>query len=224
MFSTILIANRGEIACRIIRTARAMDIATVAVYSVADRIALHVRLADESVCIGPPPAMDSYLHMERIIRACRDTGAQAIHPGYGFLSENPGFAEDCAAAGIAFIGPSPAQMRAFGLKHTARDLAEHNKVPLLPGSGLLSDAGHAQAEAARIGYPVMLKSTAGGGGIGMRLIWSSDELVEAFQSVERLARANFKEAGIFLEKYVEHARHIEVQIFGDGKGHGGPVL
>ena len=219
MFDKILIANRGAIACRIIRTLRTMGVKSVAVYSEADRHSLHVRLADEAVEIGPAPAAQSYLRVEKILEAAKSTGAQAIHPGYGFLSENPGFAEDCAAAGIAFIGPSPDQMRAFGLKHTARDLAEHNKVPLLPGSGLLSDAGHAQAEAARIGYPVMLKSTAGGGGIGMRLIWSADELVEAFQSVERLARANFKEAGIFLEKYVEHARHIEVQIFGDGKGH-----
>jgi urea carboxylase len=218
MFEKVLIANRGAIACRIIRTLRRMGVKSVAVYSEADRHSLHVRLADEAVEIGPAPAAQSYLRAEKILEAAQATGAQAIHPGYGFLSENPGFAEDCAAAGIAFIGPSPAQMRAFGLKHTARDLAEHNKVPLLPGSGLLSDAGHAQAEAARIGYPVMLKSTAGGGGIGMRLIWSADELVEAFQSVERLARANFKEAGIFLEKYVEHARHIEVQIFGDGKG------
>ncbi|MBU4498806.1 MAG: urea carboxylase [Gammaproteobacteria bacterium] len=218
MFDKVLIANRGAIACRIIRTLRTMGVKSVAVYSEADRHSLHVRLADEAVEIGPAPAAQSYLRADKILEAAKATGAQAIHPGYGFLSENPGFAEDCAAAGIAFIGPSPDQMRAFGLKHTARDLAEHNKVPLLPGSGLLSDAGHAQAEAARIGYPVMLKSTAGGGGIGMRLIWSSDELVEAFQSVERLARANFKEAGIFLEKYVEHARHIEVQIFGDGKG------
>ena len=219
MFDKVLIANRGAIACRIIRTLRTMGVKSVAVYSEADRHSLHVRLADEAVEIGPAPAAQSYLRADKILEAAKATGAQAIHPGYGFLSENPGFAEDCAAAGIAFIGPSPDQMRAFGLKHTARDLAEHNKVPLLPGSGLLSDAGHAQAEAARIGYPVMLKSTAGGGGIGMRLIWSADELVEAFQSVERLARANFKEAGIFLEKYVEHARHIEVQIFGDGKGH-----
>ena len=219
MFDKVLIANRGAIACRIIRTLRAMGVKSVAVYSEADRHSLHVRFADEAIEIGPAPAVQSYLRAEKILDAAKATGAQAIHPGYGFLSENPGFAEDCAAAGIAFIGPSPAQMRAFGLKHAARDLAEHNRVPLLPGSGLLGDAGHAQAEAARIGYPVMLKSTAGGGGIGMRLIWSADELVEAFQSVERLACANFKETGIFLEKYVEHARHIEVQIFGDGKGH-----
>jgi urea carboxylase len=219
MFNKVLIANRGAIACRIIRTLRRMGVKSVAVYSEADRHSLHVSLADEAIEIGPAPAAQSYLRADKILAAAKASGAQAIHPGYGFLSENPGFAEDCAAAGIAFIGPAPDQMRAFGLKHTARDLAETNQVPLLPGSGLLSDAGHAQAEAARIGYPVMLKSTAGGGGIGMRLIWSADELVEAFQSVDRLARANFKEAGIFLEKYVEHARHIEVQIFGDDQGH-----
>ena len=219
MFDKVLIANRGAIACRILRTLRTMGVKSVAVYSEADRHSLHVRLADEAVEIGPAPAAQSYLRADKILEAAKATGAQAIHPGYGFLSENPGFAEDCAAAGIAFIGPSSDQMRAFGLKHTARELAEHNQVPLLPGSGLLLDAGHAQTEAARIGYPVMLKSTAGGGGIGMRLIWRADELLEAFESVERLARANFKEAGIFLEKYVEHARHIEVQIFGDGRGH-----
>ncbi|MFZ5537121.1 MAG: urea carboxylase [Pseudomonadota bacterium] len=218
MFNKVLIANRGEIACRVIRTLKTMGIASVAVYSEADAGALHVDLADEAVCIGPAPAAESYLRAERILEVARQTGAQAIHPGYGFLSEDPEFAEACAAAGIVFIGPSPAQMRAFGLKHTARELALANQVPLLPGSGLLRDAGHAQAEAARIGYPVMLKSTAGGGGIGMRLCWSADELVEAFQSVERLARANFKESGIYLEKYVEHARHIEVQLFGDGQG------
>ncbi len=171
MFEKVLIANRGAIACRIIRTLRRMGVKSVAVHSEADRHSLHVRLADEAVEIGPAPAAQSYLRAEKILAAAKQTGAQAIHPGYGFLSENPGFAEDCAAAGIAFIGPSPEQMRVFGLKHTARELAERNRVPLLPGSGLLSDAGHAQAEAARIGYPVMLKSTAGGGGIGMRLIW-----------------------------------------------------
>ncbi len=148
----------------------------------------------------------------------RDCGAQAIHPGYGFLSENAGFAQACEAAGIAFIGPSPEHMQAFGLKHTARELAEACQVPLLPGSGLLSDLPHAQAEAARIGYPVMLKSTAGGGGIGMRLVRNDAELAEAFGAVQRLASANFKDAGLFLEKYVEQARHIEVQVFGDGQG------
>ena len=151
-------------------------------------------------------------------RSPKDCGAEAIHPGYGFLSENPGFAQACEDAGIAFIGPTPEQMRAFGLKHTARDLAEQRGVPLLPGTGLLADVAQARAEALRIGYPVMLKSTAGGGGIGMRLVWSEDELSDAFASVQRLASANFKDAGLFLEKYVEQARHIEVQVFGDGAG------
>lgn len=218
MFSKVLIANRGAIACRIIRTLKKLGIASVAVYSEADAGSLHVGLADESVCIGPAPAAESYLAMDKILAAAQQTGAQAIHPGYGFLSENPAFSDACEAAGIAFIGPTKAQMLAFGLKHTARELAQTAGVPLLPGSGLLDDAGHARAEAARIGYPVMLKSTAGGGGIGMRLIWSEDELAEAYASVDRLARANFKEAGIYLEKYVEAARHIEVQVFGDGHG------
>ncbi|MEC5400320.1 urea carboxylase [Uliginosibacterium sp. H1] len=218
MFRKVLIANRGAIACRVIRTLKSLGIASVAVYSEADAHSLHVALADEAVCIGPAPAADSYLRSERILQAAKDTGAQAIHPGYGFLSESPDFAAACEAAGIAFIGPTAAQMRAFGLKHTARELAEKNDVPLLPGSGLLDDAAHARSEAARIGYPVMLKSTGGGGGIGMRLVWNAGELDEAYASVERLARANFKEAGLFLEKYVEHARHIEVQMFGDGVG------
>ena len=218
MFDTVLIANRGAIACRIMRTLKRLGIRSVAVYSEADVHSLHVSQADEAVCIGAAPAAESYLRAEKILEVAQQTGAQAIHPGYGFLSENADFAEACAHAGIAFIGPSPAQMRAFGLKHTARELAQQNQVPLLPGSGLLANVAHAQAEAARIGFPLMLKSTAGGGGIGMRLISSSDELAEAFASVQRLARANFKDAGIYLEKYVAQARHIEVQIFGDGKG------
>jgi len=219
MFSKVLIANRGAIACRVIRTLRRMGIASVAVYSEADAQSLHVMQADQAVCIGPAPAGESYLRGDRMLEAAHATGAQAIHPGYGFLAENAEFAQVCAREGIAFIGPAPEQMRTFGLKHTARELAAQNQVPLLPGSGLLADAGHARAEALRIGFPVMLKSTGGGGGIGMRLTWSEDELAEAYQPVERLARANFKDAGIFVEKYVEHARHIEVQIFGDGRGH-----
>ncbi len=218
MFEKILIANRGAIACRIIRTLKRMGIRTVAVYSEADRVSAHVLLADESVCIGPAPAAQSYLRSEAILTAARASGAQAIHPGYGFLSENPDFAAAVEAAGMAFIGPTPEQMRAFGRKHTARELAQQNGVPLLPGSGLLEDVGHAMAEARRIGFPVMLKSTAGGGGIGMQLIWSEDGLQDAYARVDRLARANFKEAGIYLEKYVQAARHIEVQIFGDGQG------
>ena len=218
MFKKVLIANRGAIACRIQRTLKRLGIASVAVYSAADAGARHVLDADEAYLLGPAPASESYLKADSILAIARASGAEAIHPGYGFLSENPDFADACAAAGVAFIGPTGDQMRSFGLKHTARELAQRNDVPLLPGSGLLSDAGHAAAEARRIGYPVMLKSTAGGGGIGMRLIWSEDELAEAWAAVERLARANFKDAGIYLEKYVEQARHIEVQLFGDGKG------
>jgi len=218
MFNKVLIANRGAIACRIIRTLKKMGVRSVAVYSEADAQSRHVREADEAYCIGLAPAAQSYLRAERILEVALECGAQAIHPGYGFLSENPGFSEACEAAGIAFIGPNAEQMRAFGLKHTARALAEAHAVPLLPGSGLLSDIGHARAEAVRIGYPVMIKSTAGGGGIGMRLVWGEGELADAFTSVERLARANFKDAGLFLEKYVEQARHIEVQVFGDGRG------
>jgi urea carboxylase len=218
MFSKVLVANRGEIACRVIRTLRKLQIASVAVYSDADAAAPHVRIADEAVCIGSAPAAQSYLLAEKILIVARDTGAQAIHPGYGFLSENAEFAAACAEAGIIFIGPKPAQMRAFGLKHTARALAREHGVPLLPGSELLADAAQAVTEAARIGYPVMLKSTGGGGGIGMRLCRSAVELTDAFASVQRLASANFKNAGLFLEKYVERARHIEVQIFGDGRG------
>ena len=218
MFTKILIANRGAIACRIIRTLKRMGIRSVAVYSEADRHSMHVAQADEAVCIGPAPASQSYLDHARILEVAQQTGAEAIHPGYGFLSENAAFAEACAAAGIAFIGPTPQQMRDFGLKHTARSLAEQNSVPLLPGTGLLDDVAHAKREALRIGYPVMLKSTAGGGGIGMQLCHREDQLEEAFHSVERLSRNNFSQGGIFLEKYVEYARHIEVQIFGDGQG------
>jgi urea carboxylase len=219
MFEKVLIVNRGEIACRIIRTLKKMGVRSVAVYSEADAGARHVLDADEAVCIGPALAAESYLNIPKILAVAKQTGAQAIHPGYGFLSENPTFAEACEAAGIAFVGPTPQQMRDFGLKHTARALAEAQGVPLLPGSGLLADAEEAGREAQRIGYPVMLKSTAGGGGIGMRLIWNEGELAEAFASVQRLSKANFKDTGIYLEKYVEAARHIEVQIFGDGQGH-----
>jgi urea carboxylase len=218
MFKKVLIANRGAIACRIIRTLKRLGIASVAVYSEADLPSLHVAQADEAVCIGPPPVGESYLRVDRIIEAALATGAEAIHPGYGFLSESADFAEACGQAGLVFIGPTASQMRAFGLKHTARELARQSGVPLLPGSGLLNDADHARSEAARIGYPVMLKSTAGGGGIGMRLIWGEPELADAYASVERLARGNFKDAGLYLEKFVQQARHIEVQIFGDGEG------
>ncbi len=218
MFTKVLIANRGAIACRIIRTLRRMGIASVAVYSDADAGSAHVELADEAIHIGPSPAAQSYLVVEKIMAAALDTGAQAIHPGYGFLSENPAFAEACGKAGLVFIGPKPDQMRRFGLKHSAREIALAQKVPLLPGTGLLADVAEALREAGRIGYPVMLKSTAGGGGIGMQLIWREADLPAAYASVERLSRSNFKEAGLYLEKYVQRARHIEVQVFGDGRG------
>src|SRR6478609_1021813 len=219
MFTKVLIANRGAIACRVIRTLRKMGIKSVAVYSEADVGSLHVREADEAVLIGPPPAAQSYLVAEKILEVAKQTGAQAIHPGYGFLSENSGFAEACAAAGVIFIGPKPEQMRRFGLKHTAREIAQQQGVQLLPGTGLLADVAAALSAAETIGYPVMLKSTAGGGGIGMQLCWNSEELEPAFEKVDRLSRSNFKESGLYIEKYVERARHIEVQIFGDGRGH-----
>jgi urea carboxylase len=219
VFTKVLIANRGAIACRIIRTLRRMGIASVAVYSDADRHSLHVSQADESIHIGPSPAAQSYLDADKILAAAKATGAQAIHPGYGFLSENAAFVEACEAAGIAFIGPRAAQMRQLGPKHSARALAKAHGVPLLPGTDLLPDLETARREAARIGYPVMLKSTGGGGGIGMQLIRKPAELAPAFESVVRLAKNNFKDGGVFLEKFVEHARHIEVQILGDSHGH-----
>ena len=218
MFTKVLIANRGEIACRVIRTLKKMGIQSVAIYSEPDAGASHVMEADEAICVGSASAAESYLNSKKILQVALDTGAQAIHPGYGFLSENADFAQACEAAGIAFIGPTPQQMRQFGLKHTARDLAKQNNVPLLPGTGLLKDVDEAKLEAQIIGYPVMLKSTAGGGGIGMQLIWLEADLAGAFESVTRLSKNNFKDSGIYLEKYVQAARHIEVQIFGDGKG------
>ena len=218
MFDKVLIANRGEIAGRILRTLERLDVRSVAVYSDADKYSPHVTRAGEAVCIGPGAAALSYLNQERLLAAARAAGAGAIHPGYGFLSENADFAEACAAAGIVFVGPTPAQMRSFGLKHRARELAAASGVASLPGSGLLADLAAARREAARIGYPVMLKSTAGGGGIGMQLVRSDAQLDAAFAAVERLATKNFSRGGIFLEKYIERARHIEVQIFGDGAG------
>ncbi|HCT9517841.1 TPA: ATP-grasp domain-containing protein, partial [Acinetobacter baumannii] len=218
MFKKVLIANRGAIACRVIRTLKKLGIASVAVYSEADRDSLHVTLADEAFLIGSAPAHQSYLNIEKILEVAKQSGAEAIHPGYGFLSENAEFCDLCESQGIAFIGPTSSQMLDFGLKHTARELAIKSNVPLLPGSSLLANEAEALAEAARIGYPVMLKSTAGGGGIGMRLVWNETELKDAFQTVSYLAQVNFKDAGLYLEKFVQHARHIEVQIFGDGQG------
>ncbi len=218
MFHTVLIANRGAIACRIIRTLRRIGVKSVVVYTDADALSRHAIEADEAYCIGSGVAAESYLRADKILEVALQSGAQAIHPGYGFLSEKADFAEQCAGKGIAFIGPTPQQMRDFGLKHTARELAQQNQVPLLPGTGLLANVEEALLEAAKIIYPVMLKSTAGGGGIGMRLCWNKEELAEAYESVKFLAQNNFKDAGLYLEKYVENARHIEVQIFGDGKG------
>ncbi|MCU4581550.1 urea carboxylase [Acinetobacter gyllenbergii] len=219
MFKKVLIANRGAIACRVIRSLKKLGIQSVAVYSEVDRDSLHVSLADEAIFIGDSAAQQSYLNIEKILAAAQHTGAEAIHPGYGFLSENAAFCDLCEQHGIAFIGPTSQQMRDFGLKHTARALAIQNHVPLLPGSQLLIDLDDALLQADQIGYPVMLKSTAGGGGIGMRLVWNEQELKEAYQTVSYLAQANFKDAGLYLEKFVENARHIEVQIFGDGQGH-----
>lgn len=218
MFNKVLIANRGAIACRVIRTLKKLGIQSVAVYSEADRDSLHVTLADEAVFIGDAPASQSYLNVDKILEVAKQTGAEAIHPGYGFLSENAEFCNLCEAQGIVFLGPNAEQMKAFGLKHTARELAIQANVPLLPGSQLLADEAEALLEAERIGYPVMLKSTAGGGGIGMRLVWNAEELKEAYATVSYLAQANFKDAGLYLEKFVQNARHIEVQIFGDGNG------
>jgi urea carboxylase len=218
MFEKVLIANRGAIACRVIRTLRRMGVKSVAVYTDADALSRHVLEADEAYCIGSGAAAESYLRTDKILEVATHAGAKAIHPGYGFLSEKADFAEQCIAHGICFIGPTPQQMRAFGLKHTARELALQNRMPLLPGTGLLENLEEALHQAVYIGYPVMLKSTAGGGGIGMRLCWNRDELSGAYESVKYLAQNNFKDAGLFLEKYVENARHIEVQIFGDGKG------
>ncbi|MDQ8180570.1 urea carboxylase [Pelagicoccus sp. SDUM812005] len=218
MFQKVLIANRGEIACRVIRTLRQMGIRSVAIYSDADRFAQHVDLADEAVRIGPAPVKQSYLNIPAILEAARSTGAQAIHPGYGLLSENADFASQVEAAGLVFIGPTPQQMIEFGLKHTAREIAIANQAPLLPGSDLVDTLEEAISEAERIGYPVMLKSTAGGGGIGMRLCWNETELRDAYESVKRLGENNFANSGIFLEKFVQRARHIEAQIFGDGNG------
>ncbi|WP_433307548.1 urea carboxylase [Actinoplanes sp. CA-030573] len=214
----MLIANRGEIARRIIRTARTLGLRTVAVFSDADRAAPHVREADTAVRLGPAPARDSYLRRDLILAAARDSGAQIIHPGYGFLSESAEFAREVEAAGLRFAGPTPEQIVAFGAKHTARALAERAGVPLLAGTGLLGSADEAVAAAEAIGLPVMLKATGGGGGIGMQACASADEVRAAFERVEALARANFDSAGVFLERLVRPARHVEVQVFGDGAG------
>jgi urea carboxylase len=218
MFSKVLVANRGTIACRILRTLERMGIGSVAVYSEADREARHVLDADESVLLGPGPASESYLVVERVLAAAEKTGAEAIHPGYGFLSENVEFAHACASRGIAFIGPRVEQIEAFALKHTAREIAERCGVPLLRGTGILSGVDEALARAEELGYPVMLKSSAGGGGIGMRVCHTATQLADAYESVVRLSRSSFRDGSVFLEKFVARAKHVEAQIFGDGKG------
>jgi len=218
VFKKVLVANRGAIAVRIFRTLRRLGIGSVAIHSDPDAGAVHVAAADEAVAIGGAAAAESYLDADRVLAAAHRTGAEAIHPGYGFLAENAEFAARCEAAGIAFIGPTPDQIRAFGLKHTARALATEAGLPLLPGTELLKNLTQARRAAKRVGYPVMLKSTAGGGGIGMRRCADSRELGEAFAAVERLAERAFKQAGSYIEKFVDPARHVEVQLFGDGRG------
>lgn len=218
-FSKILIANRGEIALRILRTCEEMGIATVAVHSTIDRHALHVQLADEAVCIGEPPSSKSYLNIPNIIAAALTRNATAIHPGYGFLAENARFAEICADHQIAFIGPSPESMRAMGDKSTAKETMQRVGVPTVPGSdGLLMDEREALAIARKIGYPVIIKATAGGGGRGMRLVRNESELVKSFLAAQGEADAAFGNPGVYLEKFVERPRHIEFQILADGHG------
>jgi len=214
----VLIANRGAIAVRIIRTLRNMGIESLVIYAEIDRESLHVRQADHAFSLGEGAARETYLNQDLILDIAKKAKADAIHPGYGFLSENTEFVERCTAQGVVFLGPTPDQIEAFGLKHSARALAEEHRVPLLPGTGVLSDVEDALQQAERIGYPVMLKSSAGGGGIGMQLCWSAQELDDAYESVSKLSVNNFSNAALFLEKFVEQARHIEVQIFGDGQG------
>ncbi|MGY6549748.1 MAG: acetyl-CoA carboxylase biotin carboxylase subunit [Roseinatronobacter sp.] len=219
MFSKILIANRGEIACRVIKTARKMGIRTVAVYSDADRNALHVRMADEAVHIGPAPANQSYIVIDKIMEAVRQTGAEAVHPGYGFLSENMKFAEALAAAGVAFIGPPAGAIQAMGDKITSKKLAAEAGVSTVPGyMGLIADADEAVKISGEIGYPVMIKASAGGGGKGMRIAWKEDEVREGFQSSKNEAASSFGDDRIFIEKFVTQPRHIEIQVLADGHG------
>jgi acetyl-CoA carboxylase, biotin carboxylase subunit len=219
MFNKILIANRGEIALRIIRTCREMGIPTVAVYSTADKDSLHVRFADEAVCIGAPAGKDSYLNIPSIIAAAEITNADAIHPGYGFLAENAKFSEICAQNKIKFIGPTPEMINSMGDKITAKETMIKAGVPVVPGSeGLLESIDHAKAEAVKMGYPVMIKATAGGGGKGMRIVFAEEEIEKAYDSCKQEAGASFKNDGIYMEKFVEEPRHIEIQIAGDQFG------
>ncbi|HND94848.1 MAG TPA: acetyl-CoA carboxylase biotin carboxylase subunit [Chitinophagaceae bacterium] len=219
MFKKILIANRGEIALRVIRTAREMGIKTVAVYSTADRDSLHVKFADEAVCIGGPKSADSYLNVPHIMAAAEITNADAIHPGYGFLAENAKFSGICNDHGIKFIGPTPEMINAMGDKITAKETMIKAGVPVVPGGeGLLQSFDHALGLAREIGYPIMMKATAGGGGKGMRLVWEESELEKAYNSAKTEAAAAFKNDGLYMEKFVEEPRHIEIQVAGDQYG------
>lgn len=219
MFKKILVANRGEIALRIIRTCREMGIKTVAVYSTADKDSLHVKFADEAVCIGPPPSRESYLNIANIIAAAEITNADAIHPGYGFLSENSKFSRICQEHGVKFIGATPEQIDAMGDKSNAKDTMIKAGVPCVPGSqGLLSDVEHAKRTAVEIGYPVIIKATAGGGGRGMRIIWKEEDLDANFESASKEAEAAFGNGAMYMEKFIEEPRHIEIQIAGDQYG------
>ena len=219
MFNKILIANRGEIALRIIRTCREMGIKTVAVYSTADKDSLHVKFADEAVCIGKPKGVDSYLNIPHIMAAAEITNADAIHPGYGFLAENAKFAQICADHGIKFIGPTPEMINKMGDKITAKDTMIKAGVPVVPGGkGLLESVEEAVTLAKEIGYPVILKATAGGGGKGMRVVWNEEEIEKAYSSARQEAAAAFKNDGVYMEKFVEEPRHIEIQVAGDQYG------
>jgi acetyl-CoA carboxylase biotin carboxylase subunit len=219
MFQKILIANRGEIALRIIRTCKEMGISTVAVFSTADRDSMHVKQADESFCIGPPSSKESYLNMDSILMAAELSKADAIHPGYGFLAENESFARKCADKNIKFIGPAPEQIRSMGDKITAKETMIKAKVPVIPGSeGLITDIAEGKKLAKDIGYPVILKATAGGGGKGMRIVWSEEEFQSNLENAQAEAGAAFGNAGMYLEKYIEEPRHIEVQVAGDQHG------
>ena len=219
MFKKILIANRGEIALRIIRTCKEMGIKTVAVYSTADKESLHVRFADEAVCIGPPSSALSYLSMPNILSAAEITNADAIHPGYGFLSENAKFSELCRQHNIKFIGASPEMINSMGDKSNAKDTMKKAGVPIVPGSdGLLTDIKEGIKIAKKIGYPVILKATAGGGGKGMRIVWKDEEMEPAFESAQTESKAAFGNDAMYLEKYIEEPRHIEIQIAGDQYG------
>ena len=219
MFKKILIANRGEIALRIIRTCREMGIKTVAVYSTADKDSLHVKFADEAVCIGGPKGQESYLNIPHVMAACEITNADAVHPGYGFLAENAKFAQICADHGIKFIGPTPDMINSMGDKITAKDTMIKAGVPVVPGGdGLLENVAAAKKLAKEIGYPVIIKATAGGGGKGMRVVWNEGEIEKAYDTAKMEAGASFKNDGLYMEKFVEEPRHIEIQVAGDQYG------